>query len=65
MIQMRMNLIQNRMNQMQHLQEEEGLLSSKGGQEETKEDVHRKENQRISTSCLSMLTQELIKMNQM
>jgi hypothetical protein len=69
MIQMKTNLIKNIMNQMQHLREEEELLkellSSKGGQEATQEDIPRKENQKISTSCLSMLTQELIKRNQM
>jgi hypothetical protein len=53
------------MNQMQNLQEEEEHLNSKEGQEAIKEGVLRKENQRISTSCHNMLTQEEIRMNLM
>jgi hypothetical protein len=48
-----------------NLQEQEGKLpSSKGEQERIKGDVLRRETQRISTLCLNMLTQEVIK-NQM
>ena len=65
-IQIKMNLIlQKEMNQMQNLQEEEEHLNSKEGQEAIKEGVLRKENQRISTSCHNMLTQEAIRMNLM
>jgi hypothetical protein len=64
--QIKMNLIQQKeMNQMQNLQEEEEHLNSKEGQEAIKEGVLRKENQRISTSCHNMLTQEGIRMNLM
>jgi hypothetical protein len=60
------NLIQQKeMNQIQNLQEEEEHLNSKEGQEATKEGILRKENQRISTSCHNMLTQEVIRKNLM
>ena len=65
-IQIKMNLIlQKEMNQMQNLQEEGEHLNSKEGQEAIKGGVLRKENQRISTSCRNMLTQEGIRMNLM